>query len=419
MLEYLIVLPFILLLLSISFIPLFRKKWWDKKYYLFSFSLSIIVALFYFIVRKDSDSIYHSLQEYFSFIVLLFCLYVISGGIFINIRGKATPFKNVLLLLAGSVIANLFGTTGASMLLIRPYLNSNKYHLKPYHIVFFIFLVSNIGGSLTPIGDPPLLIGYIKGIPFFWIFGKMFIFWLISVSYLLILFYVIDKYYFDKIRIDTKKEIESKREEFKFLGSFNVIFLFGIIGCVFITDPPFLREVLMLIITGISYKSTPSEIHKRNKFSFKPIQEVAILFFGIFVTMVPTLDLLSSVSKSLSLNTPTHYFWISGVFTSILDNAPTYLNMLTASMATFDLSAGVLNDVLKFIVDYKDFIISISVSSVFFGAMTYIGNGPNFMVKSIAENKGINVPSFLKYIFHYSIPVLLPLFFILWLLFFR
>jgi Na+/H+ antiporter NhaD/arsenite permease-like protein len=402
-----------------SFIPIFRKKWWDKKYSLFSISLAIIVALFYFIVLKDSDSILHSMKEYFSFIVLLFCLFVISGGIYINIKGKATPFKNVLLLLVGSVIANFFGTTGASMLLIRPYLNSNKFHLKPYHTVFFIFLVSNIGGSLTPMGDPPLLLGYIKGIPFFWIFGKMFIFWIISVSYLLILFFIIDKYYFDKIRSDIKKEIEIKGEEFKFSGIYNVLFLFGIIGCVFITGPPFLREVLMLLITGISYKSTPSDIHKMNKFSFKPILEVAILFFGIFVTMVPALELLSSGSKSLSLNTPSHYFWLSGVFTSILDSAPAYLNMITASMATFDLSAGVLNDVLKFIVDYKDFIVAISVSSVFFGAMTYIGNGPNLMVKSIAENKGVEVPGFLNYIFRYSIPILLPFFFILWLLFFR
>jgi Na+/H+ antiporter NhaD/arsenite permease-like protein len=247
----------------------------------------------------------------------------------------------------------------------------------------------------------------------------MFIFWIISVSYLLILFFIIDKYYFDKIRSDIKKEIEIKGEEFKFSGIYNVLFLFGIIGCVFITGPPFLREVLMLLITGISYKSTPSDIHKMNKFSFKPILEVAILFFGIFVTMVPALELLSSGSKSLSLNTPSHYFWLSGVFTSILDSAPAYLNMITASMATFDLSAGVLNDVLKFIVDYKDFIVAISVSSVFFGAMTYIGNGPNLMVKSIAENKGVEVPGFLNYIFRYSIPILLPFFFILWLLFFR
>jgi len=268
-------------------------------------------------------------------------------------------------------------------------------------------------------GDPPLLLGYIKGIPFFWIFGKMFIFWIISVSYLLILFYLIDKYYFDKIRSDIKKEIEIKGEEFKFSGIYNVLFLFGIVGCVFITDPPFLREVLMLLITGISFKYTPSEIHIRNKFSFKPIVEVAILFFGVFVTMVPALELLSSGSKSLSLNTPSHYFWLSGVFTSILDSAPAYLNMITASMATYDLSAGTVNDVLRFIVDYKDFIVAISVSSVFFGAMTYIGNGPNIMVKSIAENKGVEVPGFLNYIFRYSIPVLLPFFFILWLLFFR
>ncbi|HEY5533824.1 MAG TPA: sodium:proton antiporter [Ignavibacteria bacterium] len=417
--KFLIVLPFIILLLSISFIPLINKNWWEKKYPVISISLAIIVVLFYFIVFKESGSIYHALEEYFSFIVLLFSLYVISGGVFFNIKGKATPIKNVLLLLAGAVIANLFGTTGASILLIRPYINSNKYHLRPYHIVFFIFLVSNIGGSLTPIGDPPLFIGYLKGIPFFWITERMFLLWIMTVIYLLIIFYIIDNYYFHKIRKNVLQQIEHKPEEFKFMGIKNVFFLLGVVGCVFITKPMFLREFLMLSLTFLSYKFTHVEIHKRNKFSFDPIKEVAILFIGIFITMVPALELISNNSKSLGINTPSQYFWFSGILTSFLDNAPTYLNFLTASMAAFDLNINMINDVLKFTADYKDFIISISTGSVFFGAMTYIGNGPNFMIKSISESKGVKMPGFLQYIYKYSIPVLIPFFLILWLLFFR
>jgi len=414
-----IALPFILLLIGISIIPLVNYKWWEKKYPIISISLAIVVALYYFIVLKDSESIIHSIEEYISFIVLLFSLYVISGGVYLRISGKATPFKNVLLLLFGSIIANLFGTTGAAMLLIRPYMNSNKYHLKPYHIVFFIFLICNIGGSLTPIGDPPLFIGYLKGIPFFWITERLFLFWVLGLFYLLTLFYFIDRYYFLKLKKDLQEEIEQKGEDFKFIGIYNILFLFGIVLCVFITKPLFLREALMLILTFASYKLTSKEIHIRNKFSFGPIKEVAILFFGIFITMVPALAYLTLNSKSLNINTPSHYFWFSGILTSFLDNAPTYLNFLTLSMATFDLSIDNLNDILNYIVKYKDFIISISVASVFFGAMTYIGNGPNFMVKSIAENKKVDMPGFLQYIYKYSLPILLPFFFILWLLFFR
>ena len=414
-----IALPFILLLIAISVIPLINYKWWEKKYPLISIALAIIVALYYFIVLKDPESIIHSINEYISFIVLLFSLYVISGGVYLRISGKATPFKNVLLLLSGSIIANLFGTTGAAMLLIRPYMNSNKYHLKPYHIVFFIFLICNIGGSLTPIGDPPLFIGYLKGIPFFWITERLFLFWVLGLFYLLTLFYFIDRYYFLKLKKDLQEEIEQKGEDFKFIGIYNILFLFGIVLCVFITKPLFLREALMLILTFASYKLTSKEIHIRNKFSFGPIKEVAILFFGIFITMVPALAYLTLNSKSLNINTPSHYFWYSGILTSFLDNAPTYLNFLTLSMATFDLSINNLNDILNYIVKYKDFIISISVACVFFGAMTYIGNGPNFMVKSIAENKKVDMPGFLQYIYKYSLPILLPFFFILWLLFFR
>ena len=414
------ILPFIILLISIAVIPLINEKWWNKNYSILSFILAGIIIIYYLFFKNDSEIILHTAEEYLSFISLLFSLYVISGGIYIQIKGKSTPFKNLLLLAFGSVIANLFGTTGAAMLLIRPYLISNEYRLKSYHIIFFIFTVCNVGGSLTPIGDPPLFLGYLKGIPFFWVVEHMFIYWLLATAYLLIVFYFIDKYYYSKVRGNIKDEVEQKGEEFKYKGIFNLIPLAIIIASVFITKPVFLREIIMITTAFLSYKYTSKEIHQKNHFNFKPIKEVAILFIGIFITMIPALQFISENSKSLGLNTVSDFYWGSGLFTSFLDNAPTYLNFIAASMANFGLSSNNTEDVLKFINSQNHFIVAISVACVFFGAMTYIGNGPNFMVKSISEHRvrHIKIPGFFKYLY-YSLLILLPFYFFLWIIFFR
>jgi len=412
-------LPFILLLGAIAIAPFANKKWWDKNYPFVSVILALIIIIYYFLSGQSLKLII-SLEDYFSFIVLLFSLYVISGGIFLRISGKATPLSNLLLLAFGALIANIFGTTGAAMLLVRPFLSSNEYRFRPYHLVFFIFIVCNTGGSLSPVGDPPLFLGYLKGIPFFWVTQNLFIFWLITNAYLLSLFYFIDRNNFSKIKQNLKEEIGKKGENVRYGGLLNLIPFGIIIGAVFITTPVFLREGIMLLTAIVSYKITPKNIHESNKFNFKPIKEVAILFFGIFVTIIPALQLLSEYSKSFGLSDAGDFFWGCGFLTSFLDNAPAYLNFLTVVMANNGYDINVHTDMVKFLLQGNVYAVAISVSSVFFGAMTYIGNGPNFMVKSITEHKFPKgkIPGFPGYL-GYSLTILLPFYFLLWLLFFR
>jgi Na+/H+ antiporter NhaD/arsenite permease-like protein len=248
----------------------------------------------------------------------------------------------------------------------------------------------------------------------------MFIYWFITTIYLLTLFYFIDRHNFHKVREKMQEEIEEKGEELRYGGLLNLIPLGIIIGAVFITKPLFLREAIMLTTAILSYKFTSKNIHSINRFSFGPIKEVAILFLGIFITMIPAIQFLSENSKSFGLSGVSHFYWGSGFLTSFLDNAPTYLNFLAVSMANYGYNINIQTDVLKFIDTGNHYIIAISVASVFFGAMTYIGNGPNFMVKSITEHKirKTKIPNFIHYMF-YSLTILLPFYLLLWLLFFR
>jgi len=375
--------------------------------------------LYYLFIEPDTGQLFHTISEYFSFITLLFSLFVVSGGVFIKIKGKATPLKNVLLLLSGSVIANLFGTAGASMLLIRPYIESNRYRIHPYHIVFFIFLVGNIGGSLTPIGDPPLLLGYLKGVPFFWVIERLYFVWTGSVLLLILIFFTIDSYFYHRIDEKAQDEIEYTGEKIAVQGIVNIIPLGMIIGSVFITNPVFVREIIMLSAAFLSLKLTKKEIHKRNHFNYEPIKEVAFLFLGIFLTMIPALRYIASNSHLLGLDKTSNVFWFSGILTSFLDNAPTYLNMLSGTMGGLNLSLNNPLEVARFSDNYPVYLKAISVASVYFGAMTYIGNAPNFMIKTFAEHKGIKVPGFFEYIYKYSLIILLPLFTLIWLFFYR
>ncbi|RPI18692.1 MAG: sodium:proton antiporter [Ignavibacteriae bacterium] len=410
------ILPFIILLLAIAIAPFIDYLKWENNYHIVSVSLGAVIVIYYLFLGKGGD-VLHTLEEYIMFISLLASLFIISGGVFIDIKGLSTPFRNVILLAIGAVIANIFGTTGASMLLIRPYINTNKIRISAYHIIFFIFIVSNVGGALTPIGDPPLFLGYLKGIPFFWIINKVIVKWAITVSLLLIIFYILDRYNFKKQPDYLEIREIKQREKIKVSGIVNIFLLFVVIGSVFITEPVFLREAIMLITAFVSYKITKKEIHIRNRFSFHPIKEVAWLFIGIFMTMMPALDLLSKNSTSLGLSTPGHYYWTTGILSSFLDNAPTYLTFLTASMGLYGLDINNIQDVLTFIVSHEKFVVAISISSVFFGAMTYIGNGPNFMVKSIAEHNDVKTSSFFGYMIKYSIPILIPIYILIWLLF--
>ena len=419
MIDLIIILPFILLLISISVFPLVRKEWWEKNYPKISLGLAAIVLVYYLFIDQRIYKLTHTLQEYVSFISLLFSLFLVTGGIFLRVKGKSTPSKNILLLLIGAVIANIIGTTGASVLLIRPFIESNKYRLKPYQIVFFIFIVSNAGGLLTPIGDPPLLLGFIKGIPFFWFTLNLIPYWLIINGYLIALFYIIDKYYYEKVASDIQHRIEEKGEKFEIKGILNIIPLLIIVGSVFITKPFLVREVVMVVTAYISYRLTAKEIHERNHFNFAPIQEVGVLFLGIFITMIPALEYISSHSASLGFDSISRVFWLTGILTSFLDNAPTFLNFLTGAMGFYNLSVDSTQDVLRFAQYNPLFLKTISVAAVIFGSMTYVGNAPNFMVKSISEHKGLKMPGFFHYIVFYAITILLPFYFLIWYIFFK
>jgi Na+/H+ antiporter NhaD/arsenite permease-like protein len=363
----------------------------------------------------DTHSLWDSAHEYLSFIALVGSLFVISGGIHIGIKGEATPLKNVVFLLGGAILANILGTTGAGMLLIRPWIRMNKSRVTAYHIVFFIFIVANIGGSLTPIGDPPLFLGYLVGVPFWWVAQNCWEIWLIGIGLLLGTFYVVDRRNFRRA-VPTVREKAAGENKWQIEGLPNLFFLAVILGAVFIQTPLFLREGLMLAAAAGSYFTTKKSVHQANDFNFHPIQEVAILFAGIFTTMIPALAWLKHGSQSLLGEHPGPgvFFWGTGVLSSALDNAPTYLGFLTALHST----AGT-TDIPSLIISHNLELQAISIAAVFFGAATYIGNGPNFMVKAIAEQNEVRMPSFLEYVLRFTLPFLLPVLVIVWLIFFR
>jgi len=420
------VIPFVVLLGMIATGPLFYHHFWEKNYPIIAVILGLITVFYYLIFLNDTHSLLHTAAEYLSFIALLSSLFVASGGILIRVDKKSTPWLNAGILLFGSVIANIIGTTGASMLLIRPFIKINKDRIKPYHIVFFIFLVSNIGGALTPIGDPPLFLGFLRGVEFFWVIGHVWYIWLPTILLVTLIFVVIDSRNVNK---DESGEKFSGKIEFK--GMKNVFYLLVIVISVFI-DPavmswvpslsplPFgIREIIMFSMVFIAYRTADDDILKANEFNFEPIKEVAYLFVGIFATMIPALQLISHEANVLGEKlTPGIFYWSTGVLSSFLDNAPTYLNFLSAEMGKFGMNVNMPAEVLKFERLHPLYLSAISVAAVFFGAMTYIGNGPNFMVKSISERSGIEMPSFFGYMIKYSIPVLIPIFTIVWLVFY-
>ncbi len=432
--------PFILLLLCIAIVPFISSDWWGRHYSSVSYGLGLIGILYYFLILHNGTRMMHTALDYFSFICLIGSLFVVSGGLHIGIKGRSTPIANVLLLAIGAVVANLFGTTGASMLLIRPFIRVNRYRITGYQIVFFIFIVSNIGGLLTPIGDPPLFLGYLKGVPFFWVIARTWHIWVLVSTLVLAVFYVIDRHHYKKIPLPLEHEIEKEGEHARIQGLHNCIFLFLILGSVFLDRP--IREIIMIGAAVASYLTTKNEVHQQNDFNFIPIKEVAILFAGIFATMVPVLDWLELNACNLGIVGPGPFYWGSGILSSFLDNAPTYLNFLSAACGLHNLNVDNLQHIkallgllppeqvsqLKGLIGSPVCIINdeswryvqaISAGAVMFGANTYIGNGPNFMVKSIAEQAHVRMPSFFGYMIKYSIPVLVPIFVIVWYIFFR
>ncbi len=418
----LLVLPFALLLALIAAAPLSPprlKHWWDRSYPIVALGAGAIVVLYYLLeVPAGGWSVLATLKDYLGFICLIGSLFVVAGGIHIKVRGEATPVANVVFLVAGAFAANVIGTTGASMVLIRPWVRMNKIRISAHHVVFFIFIVSNVGGALTPIGDPPLFLGYLRGVPFFWLAGRVFLQWMATVAAVLAAFYVIDRRSFRRMPRKLQGDIASHAESWRFDGAVNVLLLLAIIGSVFLPARFFLREAVMMGAAVASWYLTPAVVHTENQFSFAPLREVAFLFAGIFLTMLPALDYLGAHAQALGFTEPLQYYFASGALSSVLDNAPTYANFFQLAQATVAPSSGpALAEIAAqpspalavLLGDHPLLVVAVSLGSVFFGAMTYIGNGPNFMVKSIAHDAGVHCPSFFGYILKYSLPILLPI----------
>ena len=430
-----LVLPFIGLLLAIATGPLFYMHHWHHHYPKYAVGFGLFVTLYYVFVLHDAVSMLHALQEYLSFIALVASLFIAASGIFLKVNARGTPLVNVGLLSIGAVIANLIATTGAAMLFIRPYMRLNRGRLKPYHIVFFIFIVANVGGALTPIGDPPLFLGFLRGVPFFWTATHVWYVWLPTMVVLLGIFFVLDH---RNKAVSEATPTSGRVVELE--GHRSFIFVLIIIVSVFI-DPnvftgmkgtpldlvgtfnlPFgLREVIMFTMCFVGYRFCKREALLKNEFSFEPIREVGWLFLGIFACMVPALALISYyASMNAETLTTGLFYWGTGILSSILDNAPTYLNFLAAAMGKVGLDVSMPENVRAFALGSESwlFLQAVSVAAVFFGAMTYIGNAPNFMVKAIAESNNVDAPSFAGYLFKYAIPILIPVYFVVWLVFY-
>jgi Na+/H+ antiporter NhaD/arsenite permease-like protein len=366
----------------------------------------------------------HSMADYFSFIVLLGSLFVISGGIYIKGQFSGTPLVNTGLLASGAILANLIGTTGASMLLIRPFLRANHARQRTAHLaVFFIFIVSNTAGLLTPLGDPPLFLGFLRGVPFEWTLN-LFPQWLLVVGLLLLIFNIYDQWIFVKEDVETPgalaEDVQSHRK-LHFQGKHNFIYLLGVMGAAIASGqfgwPRGIQESLMILMALLSWFTTSRVVHQLNHFHFHPILEVAAVFAGIFVTMIPALAILEHSGPSLNLQEPWQYFWMAGILSSFLDNAPTYLTFAAMASGVVGTTAENLGAMLQTPLGGA-LLRAVSCGAVFMGANTYIGNGPNFMVKSIAEHAGVKMPSFGGYML-YSGAILIPVFVIVTVVFFR
>jgi Na+/H+ antiporter NhaD/arsenite permease-like protein len=381
------VLPFAGLLLSIALFPLLAQHFWESNLHKAVVALVFGVPTALYVWFQDHHLVLHELHEYVSFIVLLGALFIISGGLVLRGDIKASPEVNTLFLGIGAVLANFIGTTGASMVLIRPVLRTNSQRRNVLHIpVFFIFVVANMGGMLTPLGDPPLFLGYLRGVPFFWTL-KLTPIWAIGVGIVLAVFYVWDRRAYSKEQpVDLQRDVTEK-VPLSLTGKWNLLLLGGVLVGVFLPSP--WREIVMAAMAGLSIIITPRDLRAENGFTYHPITEVAVLFIGIFLAMIPALAILQARGGELGMTKPWQFFWSTGILSSFLDNAPTYLTFMSLAqgLGMARQIAGMPTIMLE----------AISAGAVFMGANSYIGNGPNFMVKAIADEANIRMPNFFAY----------------------
>jgi len=442
------ILPFIGILLSIAVCPLVVGHFWHRHYAKVSLAWALLFAipfLWSYGAHAAEEILHIYLVDYIPFIILLWGLFTVAGGIVVRGTKEGTPARNTVFLLIGTVIASWVGTTGAAMLLIRPVLRANAHRQHKVHvIVFFIFLVANVGGSLTPLGDPPLFLGFLHQVPFFWTMHLLPHMALVS-ALLLVIFYFVDRRYYrqEKAQEVAKPEPnpEPKPTEPQGVdGLHNLIFLGGIVFAVLMSGvwhpgsvdvfgvhvglQNWARDGFILLMGALSLLFTSRDLRKANGFSWEPIREVAYLFAGIFMTIIPALAILKAGERGglalliESVKEPAHYFWAVGILSSFLDNAPTYLTFFNTQLGRFYPGLPESAAVSRLVVEKVVFLEALSAGAVFMGANTYIGNAPNFMVKSIAEEAGVAMPSFFGYLVRWAIPILIPIFVLVTLVFF-
>jgi Na+/H+ antiporter NhaD/arsenite permease-like protein len=411
-----IMLPFALLLLCIAVAPLIVRYHWERYYHLLCVTLAAIPSGYYLLVLGSGARLLHVGFEYFSFIVVIGSFFVVTGGIHIVVPGRARPLKNSLFLALGGILGNVIGTTGASMLLIRPWIRMNQYRFTGLHLAFFIFLVSNIGGVLLPTG-PPLFLGYLKGVPFWWALQRCWLPWSVTFAAVLLIFYFVDRHNFRRCPVAVREETAAS-ERWRFDGLRNVGLMLAILGALILV--PFgWRELIMIIAAVTAFLWTPRRVYLENQFTFAPIKEVGWLFFGIFGTIVPVLDYMEMHARELGFHSDLQFYWFTGLLSGILDNAPTYLTFLAGALGLEGFKIGQPEQVTAFIHHYDHYLIAISLGATCFGALTYIGNGPNLMVKAIADQAKVRTPNFFAFILKFALPVLLPVFVLVSFLFFR
>jgi Na+/H+ antiporter NhaD/arsenite permease-like protein len=439
-------LPFVGILLSIALLPLIAPKHWEDHYPKVSLFWAVVFAVPFLVVFKGTaarEILHIYLIDYVPFIILLWGLFTVSGGILLRGRLQGTPLMNTVFLALGTFLASWMGTTGASMLMIRPLLRANAARKRKKHVfIFLIFLVANIGGALTPLGDPPLFLGFLHGVPFSWTFCILPHMLVVSVS-LLVLHYLIDSFHY---RREAPEVVTQEKEEvLRLEGGHNVLYLAGILGAVMLSGvwnagsfavagveieaADVVRDVIILGMGILSLRTTRRHVRRDNNFTWHPIVEVAYLFAGIFMTILPVLAILRAGESGAlaflinAVSQPAHYFWAAGGLSSFLDNAPTYLTFFNLALARLQMpEAGVTGILTGAVADPSGgqlaaFLRAISAGAVFFGANTYIGNAPNFMVKSIAERHRVKMPSFFGYM-AWSAGILIPLFALVALMFF-
>ena len=411
--------PFGTLLLTIAVAPIFWREQWHKHAAKICGAFAAITVSYYLVALNSGSRVLAAGFEYASFIIVVGAFFVVASGIHLRVHGRATPTMNAVFLVTGALLANLLGTVGASMLLLRPWIALNRNRFAPFHAAFFIFVVSNIGGVLLPIG-PPLLLGFVKGVPFWWALQHCWQPWVVILAAVIAVFWVRDEINFRTSPTPARETSVDPHpsEKWQCIGAPNFLAMAGLLAAL-ILAPAGWRELSIVAIALTAYWFTAPEIRRLNEFTFAPLKEIAWIFLGIFGTMIPVLDYMERHAGDLGLQSDGQFFWITGVLSAVLDNAPAYLTILAGALGLHGLSVEKSGDLARFIAANDRSLIAISLGATCFGALSYIGNGPNLLVKAIAEHARMPTPSFFGYIFKFAVPVLVPIFLLIWLLFFR